>query len=115
MKKILILLIFISITGCNFSEGSRVGTVTKFSKKGILFKTWEGELSTYAKGKAATAMINTFEFTVKDSNIINEIQQAMNNGIDVTLYYEEKFIIFPWEGDTKYFITKVHKHKKDKE
>jgi hypothetical protein len=27
-----------------YSEGVRAGTLDKFSKKGVVFKTWEGEL-----------------------------------------------------------------------
>ena len=49
IKKLLwpvaILILMVSLTGCgNYSNGNRVGNITKFSEKGIIWKTWEGQL-----------------------------------------------------------------------
>lgn len=50
MKKIKIVifsLLTLALTNCaeNYSNGDRVGMLTKFNKEGVMFKTWEGELN----------------------------------------------------------------------
>jgi hypothetical protein len=96
------------VSGCTFSEGERTGTIVKFSKKGVLFKTWEGELATLAIAQRGTALSNSFTFTVDDERIVEKIRELMKVSEKLTLTYEEEFFVFPWEGDTKYFITDVN-------
>lgn len=106
MKNIAIaLLIFLS--ACSYSDGDRVGQVTKLSRKGFIFKTYEGELATLAKGKAATMISNSFSFSVIDKKVADKIKEAMEIDATVSLHYEQQFFVFPWEGDTDYFITEV--------
>ncbi len=107
MKKLLIPLLLLSITACSYSEGERAGQLVKLSRKGFIFKTFEGELATVAKGAAATMVTNSFLFSVKDMEIAKKLQEAMNAGKQVSLSYEQEFFVFPGEGDTKYYITKV--------
>jgi major membrane immunogen (membrane-anchored lipoprotein) len=47
MKKIILIasLSLLSACGQNFSNGSYIGVVTKLSEKGLIFKSWEGEVS----------------------------------------------------------------------
>lgn len=111
MKKLWMLPLLITLSACSYSEGKRAGQIVKFSRKGILLKTYEGELATLAKGAAGTMINNTFAFSVKDDRIVEEIQQAMDRGSNVTLTYEQAFFAFPWEGDTTYFIVKVSETK----
>ena len=40
-----IVLYFLSIYYITYSEGYRAGELVKFSHKGVIFKTWEGEIS----------------------------------------------------------------------
>ncbi|WP_448519896.1 hypothetical protein [Rhodoflexus sp.] len=97
----------------SYSEGYRAGKVMKISRKGILFKTWEGQLNvegiTSSTGKAGGNLTSTWEFSVEDryKNVIDSIQKAMDEDKRVKLYYEEKFYTYPWRGDTKYLITKI--------
>jgi len=109
----LIVLVVILITGIGvgsialfgtYSNGTRVGTIVKFSKKGVVIKTWEGELM---KGEAA----EPFYFSVNrgEDEIIKAIDRAMDYDYPVKLHYKEKFFRFSWIGDTKYFINKVEK------
>lgn len=107
MKKLSIIILFLC-TACNFSEGDRVGQVVKLSKKGVIFKTYEGELATIAKGTQATLMSNSFAFSIKDEALVKKVQEAMNNNKTVALHYEEQFFSFWWEGDTRYHITNVN-------
>lgn len=107
MKK-LSLLLLLCLTACVYSDGDRAGQVVKLSRKGFIFKTYEGELATLARGQAGTMLSNSFQFTVKDEAVAKKIQEAMNAGKQVNLHYDQAFFKFPWEGETKYFITGVN-------
>ena len=84
-----------------YSEGNRSGELIKFSKKGYVFKTWEGELSQGISGA------QIFAFSVMDNQevIIEDLKKWQ--GKKVTLEYEERYKTFFWWGDTRYFVTKV--------
>ncbi|MBD0832298.1 6-phosphogluconate dehydrogenase [Aestuariibaculum sediminum] len=88
-----------------YSEGVRSGDLIKFSKKGVLTKTWEGELS------QGVSEEQRFSFSVEknDQKIINDLQKYQ--GRFVRLSYIERYRTFFWLGDTKYFITKVEEDK----
>jgi hypothetical protein len=88
----------------SYSTGTRSGTVTKISKKGYLFKTYEGQLN--------MTEMNIFSFSVDGSNeqVLADLKDVSTTGERVTLHYEEKFVQFSWRGDTKYFIVKVEKN-----
>ncbi|AOW22085.1 6-phosphogluconate dehydrogenase [Urechidicola croceus] len=96
-------LYFVSIYYITYSEGYRAGELVKFSHKGIIFKTWEGEIS------QGVSEAQRFSFSVEDNekDVIKDLQDLQ--GKDVKLTYKERFGTFPWLGDTKYFITKVEK------
>ncbi len=98
----------LATTACSFSEGDRAGRVVKLSKKGVIFKTLEGELATLAAGASGTMMTNTFHFSVKSEAIAEKLKASMRKGYRVNLSYEEEFFVFPWEADTKYIITAVN-------
>ena len=95
-----------------YSDGFRVGTLMKISKKGNLIKTWEGELNEGGLQPAKSnnnAMSSVWSFSVldKDENVIGEIDSAVALGSRVKLYYKEMPYQFSWRGDTKYFVYKV--------
>ncbi len=85
-----------------YSTGERAGYVQKFSKKGWLCKTWEGEL---AMATMPGVMPETFAFTLHDDNLAAEINKAM--GQRVTLSYEQKVGLPSCFGDTAYWVTHV--------
>jgi len=84
-----------------YSEGTRSGELIKFSKKGVISKTWEGEISQGISGA------QIFQFSVLDNNqeAIEALQE--NEGNYVRLKYMERYTTFFFWGDTKYFITEV--------
>ncbi|MDX1278975.1 6-phosphogluconate dehydrogenase [Oceanihabitans sediminis] len=90
----------------SYSEGVRAGELVKFSRKGVLFKTWEGEIS------HGVSEAQRFEFSVEDSEeqVIKDLKKLQ--GRAVKLHYFERYANFFWLGDTKYFITKVEEDKK---
>ncbi|HBK72235.1 MAG TPA: 6-phosphogluconate dehydrogenase [Flavobacteriaceae bacterium] len=86
-----------------YSEGFRSGELIKISNKGVVFKTWEGEIS------QGVSESQRFFFSVEDDEekVITLLKDLQ--GKNVKLTYIERFSTFPWLGDTKYFITQVEK------
>ncbi|MEM8847681.1 MAG: 6-phosphogluconate dehydrogenase [Bacteroidota bacterium] len=84
-----------------FSEGYRSGELIKFSRKGVLAKTWEGEISQGISGA------QIFEFSVEDGEgeVIEKLKDYQGKYVKVT--YKERYGSFFWLGDTKYFIIDV--------
>ena len=86
-----------------YSEGDRVGWVQKFSRKGWICKTWEGEL---AISNVPGSLPQLFLFTVRDDSVA----RAINNvaGRRVSLHYEEHVgVPTSCFGETPYFVTRV--------
>jgi hypothetical protein len=94
-----------------YDEGVRAGTVLRISKKGMIFKTYEGQLNvqTFGAIKGASPIMEAFDFSVltTDEQVIEDLQTVALSGERVNLHYEARYVVFPWRGDTKYFITKV--------
>lgn len=86
---------------------ARYGRIVKFSRKGLILKTYEGELLQFRCFANGAIIGDKFAFSVKDKRVVEDIKQAMDNGGNVTLHYYQAFFAFPWDGDTTYFITKV--------
>ncbi len=85
----------------NFSEGERAGYVQKFSKKGWICKTWEGEL---AMVSLPGTLAETFRFSVRDDRVAELINASI--GRRVALSYEQhKGIPTDCFGETEYFVT----------
>ena len=84
-----------------FSEGIRTGELIKFSHKGYVFKTWEGELSQGLSGS------QKFAFSVMDNQSEVIEQMKLNQGKFVKFEYIERYGTFSWWGETNYYITKV--------
>ena len=87
----------------SYSTGERAGWVQKFSRKGWICKTWEGEMAMVSL-PGSTA--EKFFFTVRDDAVAEQVNQVM--GKRVSLHYEEK-VGLPTScfGETRHFITKV--------
>ena len=87
----------------NYSAGERAGWVQKFSRKGWLCKTWEGELALVTMPGTAQ---EKFFFTVWDEAVAEQINRAM--GKRVSLHYEEK-VGLPTScfGETRHYVTGV--------
>jgi hypothetical protein len=90
-----------------YSEGNRAGVLQKFSKKGSLFKTYEGELimSSITSTGNSTIASEKFYFSVKDENVAKMMFEL--EGKNVTLQYEQKRGHLPWNGETDYFVTGI--------
>jgi hypothetical protein len=99
------LLYFAFVYYVPYSEGTRAGELIKFSNKGVLFKTWEGEISQGISGA------QIFEFSVldKEKEVIEKMKEYQGEFVKVT--YVERYGTFVFWGDTKYFITHIEQDK----
>ena len=98
---IITLLYYAFIYFITYSTGVRSGELIKISRKGVIVKTWEGQISQGISG----AQIFTFSVEDKNEKVIEDLQKYQ--GRYVKLSYKERYKTFFWLGDTKYFITKV--------
>lgn len=86
-----------------YSSGERAGLLQKFSKKGWLCKTWEGELLlTSMPG----AIPEKFEFSVRDDGIIDALNRSAGRKVILT-YEQHKGVPTSCFGETEYFVTSV--------
>jgi hypothetical protein len=87
----------------SFSHGERNGYVQKFSKKGWICKTWEGELlMTPIPGTVP----EKFLFSVRDDKVAEKINSTM--GKKTILFYEQhKGVPTTCFGETEYFVTDI--------
>lgn len=94
-----------------YDEGVRAGTVLRISKKGMIFKTYEGQLNveTFGALKGAHPIMEAFDFSVSDEDeqVIRDLESVALSGERVNLHYVSRYVAFPWRGDTKYFIVRV--------
>lgn len=97
------LLYFAFVYYVPYSEGTRAGELIKFSHRGVLIKTWEGELSQGISG----AQIFSFSVLDKNNDVIEKLKEYQGSFVKVT--YVERFATFAIWGETKYFITDVEK------
>lgn len=104
---VLALLLFAAYTWVvlhwSYSTGERVGYVQKFSRKGWLCKTWEGEMALVSM---PGTVAEKFYFTVRDEAVAARINATA--GQRVALEYEQHVgIPSTCFGDTQYFVTGV--------
>ena len=87
----------------SYSAGERAGYVQKFSKRGWVCKTWEGEL---AMVNIPGAMQEKFQFSVRDDLIARHILASMGKRVTLT-YQQHKGVPTDCFGETEYFVTSV--------
>lgn len=114
MKRIIIcgLIGFLGLTSCteNYSNGERIGMITKFSEKGLVWNSWEGTLNTTQTGMNSA---EPFEFSVdndvNDPDVISTLDSAATNGWKVKIKYHQTFgkNWFNNRGETSHFVKEV--------
>lgn len=104
-------LMLLSSCSENYSNGERVGMVTQFSKKGWMWKSWEGSLNLTQTGMNSSGS-EPFTFSIDnddpDETTIKTIDSAANLGWKVKLEYHET-IGKNWlnnRGATDHFVKK---------
>ena len=97
----------------DYSEGYRVGKIIKLSRKGYVFKTWEGTLDFGYLQNDPNAGVATriWEFSVPgdEDGVRRQIDDAIAGDYKAKVWYREKYFQLPWRGDTKQFVYKVER------
>ena len=89
----------------SYSDGERAGLLQKFSRRGWVCKTYEGEM---VLATVATVNAEKFLFTVRDADIAKQLTGYI--GDHITVHYEQrKWIPTSCFGDTEYFVTSVQR------
>ena len=87
----------------SYSSGDRAGYVQKFSKKGWLCKTWEGEL---AMVNMPGTLSEKFYFTVHDDAVADKINKSLGKRVSLT-YDQHVGVPSTCFADTEYFVKDV--------
>ena len=87
----------------SYSKGERVGYVQKFSEKGWLCKTWEGELQMLP---VPGAMPEKFLFSVRDKALIEKINASMGKKLALS-YEQHKGVPTSCFGESEYYAIAV--------
>ena len=90
-----------------YSDGNRYGLLQKFSRKGNLFKTYEGELilSSVRGNNNVPLASEKFFFSVNNKQVAEKLMNLQ--GRNVTVHYKEKNGALSWRGDTQYIVDSV--------
>ena len=87
----------------SYSDGERAGYLQKFSRKGWICKTYEGELAMTTVPGVAPVLWN---FTVRDPAVAAQINAVL--GKRIALHYEEhRGIPTRCYGETNHFVDRV--------
>jgi len=87
----------------SYSEGERAGYLQKFSKKGWVCKTWEGEI---LLSSMPGAIPERFAFSVRNDQVAKELMAATGKRV-VLSYAQHMGVPSACFGETEYFIEKV--------
>ena len=94
---------FLFVFNWSYADGEHAGWVQKFSSKGWLCKTWEGEMAMVSLPGSTP---EKFYFTVMDDKVADEVAKAI--GKRVSLHYEQKVgIPTSCFGETRYYVKGV--------
>jgi hypothetical protein len=90
-----------------YSEGYRAGLLQKFSNKGALFKTYEGEmiLSSVSSNNNVAIASEKFLFTVTNKSLVRQFDTLQ--GQSVIVHYRQKNAPIFWRGDSPYLVDSV--------
>lgn len=90
-----------------YSDGYRAGLLQKFSHKGTIFKTYEGELILSSVSGRSDVVIASekFYFSVSDKKLAGSLDTLQ--GRNVIVHYKQKNAPLLWKGDTPYYVDSV--------
>ncbi|MDR0824076.1 MAG: hypothetical protein LBN74_03215 [Prevotella sp.] len=117
VKKIILLLLALIVAGLlifgyvwfyvPFSDsGVKAGILNNVKHKGIIFKTYEGQLiqSGFRPGVQGLQS-NEFQFSVENKELFEKLMPL--SGQNVRLHYKEYYGVLPWRGYTKFIVDSI--------
>ena len=119
MKKFFVLcisLLLVLVMGSckeHYSDGERVGTVTKFSKAGVIWHSWDGHLNITQTGMNSAG--EPFKFSMDNDRddqqaIIDTLNMAQVKGWKIRVKYHQVWgvkNVFRNRGESNYFVDGV--------
>jgi len=117
MKKILVFLVVLIVLFLavfiywsyyyTYSDGSRAGLLQKVSRKGNVFKTYEGEmiLSSVQSNTNVPLASEKFFFSVSNKRVAEKLSGLQ--GEFIVVHYQEKKGTLPWRGESTYVVDSV--------
>jgi hypothetical protein len=110
------LLILIVVTGgiflywkyfYTYSEGYRAGLLQKFSSKGAIFKTYEGEmiLSSVSSNRDVALASEKFYFSMVNKSLVRQFDTLQGDMV-IVHYIQKNGTVF-WRGDSEYLVDSV--------
>jgi hypothetical protein len=113
LKWLLILIVLIGIIFIywkyfyTYSEGYRAGLLQKFSSRGTVFKTYEGEmiLSSVSSSRDVALASEKFLFTLTNKSLVRQFDTLQ--GETVIVHYKQKNATLFWRGDSPYLVDSV--------
>ena len=102
---VVVTVLFFWVCSWTYSEGSRAGQLIKISKKGVVFKTYEGQLNTGGFQMAEGIQGNIWEFSVIDDEVLKQFDKL--EGKKVKVYYKERYKSMPWVAKTNYIVKQI--------
>ena len=89
-----------------YSEGTRTGYMMKISKKGYLFKTYEGQLNLGGLQEDNSSVLgNVWSFSLEEDYLSKKLEEM--EGKKVQVRYKEINKAMPWQGDTNYYVYDI--------
>jgi hypothetical protein len=87
-----------------YSDGERAGVLQKFSRRGVVCKTQEGELALYLMPGVAPKI---WEFSVRDPAVAAQLDKAVGSWVQLH-YTEHPGVPSSCFADTRYFVDRVN-------
>jgi hypothetical protein len=117
IKKVfyLFLILIVIITGISiywkyfytYSDGYRAGLLQKFSHKGNIFKTYEGEMILSSVSGNMNVVIASEKFYFSVTSKVLALKLDTIQGQMVIVHYRQKNGVLFWHGDSKYLVDSV--------
>lgn len=103
------------LTGCkeNYSQGEKVGNLIEFTKKGVVWDSWEGRLNMTQTGMNTSGEPFSFSFDndrVDQDSLISLMKKAQVEGWKLKIRYHEVWGLKNFwnnRGETDYFVDGV--------
>jgi len=96
--------IYVGLTlSWSYSEGDRVGILQKFSSKGWLCKSWEGDIAMNTVPGVAPTI---WHFTVRDDAVAKKVMASLGQRVGLR-YEEHRGVPTTCFGDTPYYVDSV--------
>ncbi|MCL2760529.1 MAG: hypothetical protein FWD70_02640 [Desulfuromonadales bacterium] len=88
----------------SYAKGERTGYIQKFSKRGWICKTWEGEMSIVT---VPGSLPEKFDFSLRDDALATKINNSLGKRVSIT-YEEHVGVPTACFGDTEFYVTGIN-------